>query len=140
MHVFTGGHVRKKSATREGWLAVSVANTISDFLVQSPAGTKSRSIPAHRFTYPLKLQALGKLIFYRHIAHVTQQVKKLCFLRCKFDALSNTCEKAGLERFPWASNHNQSWPGKHFCEQEAIHWPVALARAKGLNCLYLESP
>ena len=28
---------------------------------------------------PLKLQALGKLIFYRHIAHVTQQVEKLCF-------------------------------------------------------------
>ena len=29
--------------------------------------------------YPLKLQALGKLIFYRHIAHVTQKVEKLCF-------------------------------------------------------------
>ena len=33
--------------------------------------------------YPLKLQALGKLIFYRHIAHVTQKVEKLCFLRGK---------------------------------------------------------
>ena len=30
-------------------------------------------------TYPLELQALGKLIFYRHIAHVTQKVEKLCF-------------------------------------------------------------
>ena len=29
--------------------------------------------------YPLKLQALGKLICYRHIAHVTQKVEKLCF-------------------------------------------------------------
>ena len=29
--------------------------------------------------YPLKLQALGKLIFYRHIAQVTQKVEKLCF-------------------------------------------------------------
>ena len=30
-------------------------------------------------SFPLKLQALGKLIFYRYIAHVTQQVEKLCF-------------------------------------------------------------
>ena len=29
--------------------------------------------------HTLKLQALGKLIFYRHIAHVTQKVEKLCF-------------------------------------------------------------
>ena len=26
-------------------------------------------------SYPLKLQGLGKLIFYRHIAHVTQKVR-----------------------------------------------------------------
>ena len=31
----------------------------------------------------LKLQALGKLISYRHIAHVTQKVEKLRFLRGK---------------------------------------------------------
>ena len=30
-------------------------------------------------SYSLKLQALGKLIFYRHIAHVAQKVEKLCF-------------------------------------------------------------
>ena len=30
-----------------------------------------------RLSYPLKLQALAKLIFYRHIAHVTQKVEKL---------------------------------------------------------------
>ena len=29
-------------------------------------------------TYPLKLQALGKLIFYRHIANVTTQKLKSC--------------------------------------------------------------
>ena len=28
--------------------------------------------------YPLKLQALGKLIFFKHMAHVTQKVEKLC--------------------------------------------------------------
>ena len=39
-------------------------------LLDGPKGTT---------TYPLKLQALGKLIFYRHIAHVTQKVEKLCF-------------------------------------------------------------
>ena len=35
-------------------------------------------------TYPLKLQALGKLIFYIHRAHVTQKVENsLVFLRGK---------------------------------------------------------
>ena len=36
--------------------------------------------------YPLKLQALGKLTFYRHIAHVAQKVEKsFVFLRGKVD-------------------------------------------------------
>ena len=32
-------------------------------------------------TYPLKLQALGKLIFYRHIAHVTPKKLKSCVFK-----------------------------------------------------------
>ena len=32
-------------------------------------------------TYPLKLQGLGKLICYRHIAHVTPKKLKSCFLK-----------------------------------------------------------
>ena len=31
--------------------------------------------------YPLKLQGLGKFIFYRHIAHVTQKVAKCCVFK-----------------------------------------------------------
>ena len=42
-----------------------------------PAGGILLNLPLK--TYPLKLQALGKVIFYRHIAHVTQKVEKLCF-------------------------------------------------------------
>ena len=36
-------------------------------------------LPDSKATYPLKLQALGKLICCRHIAHVTQTVENLCF-------------------------------------------------------------
>ena len=32
-------------------------------------------------TYPLKLQAQGKLIFYRHIAHITPNKLKSCVLK-----------------------------------------------------------
>ena len=42
-------------------------------------------------TYPLKLQGLGKLIFYRHIAHVTQKVeKRFVFLRGKKNDLADS--------------------------------------------------
>ena len=59
---------------------------ISPFGIQVPqdwemGGSNSPDQPTT--TYPLKLQALGKLIFYRHIAHATQKVEKLCFLRGK---------------------------------------------------------
>ena len=40
---------------------------------------KQKRPPPHTLAYPLKLQRSGKLTFYRHIAHVTQKVEKLCF-------------------------------------------------------------
>ena len=47
----------------------------------------NRFFPAH-LTYPLKLQALGKLIFYRHSPCYPQQVEKLCFCFCFFKEVS----------------------------------------------------
>ena len=52
---------------------------------KNPIPTKIGSNLCGCFTYPLKLQALGKLIFYRHIAHVTpKKLVKVVFLRGKF--------------------------------------------------------
>ena len=51
----------------------------SDQFLLKPTRVLILTLSLASSTYPLKLQALGKLIFYRHIAHVTQKVEKLCF-------------------------------------------------------------
>ena len=57
--------------------------------------TKPKNQRTSSSTYPLKLQGLGKLIFYRHIAHVTQQVEQLCFLRGKSTTPGTSILSAG---------------------------------------------
>ena len=63
------------------WLSLLLSLSLS-FSPQLSEGHRPRGTN-QTHTYLLKLQALGKLIFYRHITHVTQKVQKLCFLRGK---------------------------------------------------------
>ena len=70
---------------------------------------KKQANKLSEFPYPLKLQAMGKLIFYRHIAYVTQKVETLCFLRGKFHFKSpkGKLRERSIRhgRFPPASGH-----------------------------------
>ena len=69
--------------------------------MQSAAASWNRSkakMTRQTWAYPLKLQALNKLIFYRHIAHVTPNKLKSCVFKRKsakhFDPAIVTTNKA----------------------------------------------
>ena len=56
---------------------------LKDWANSGQSVTRLQHGPRFEQAYPLKLQALWKLIFYRHIAHVTQKVVKVVLLRGK---------------------------------------------------------
>ena len=66
-------------------------------------------------SYPLKLQALGKLIFCRHIAHVTQKV--VFFLRGK--QLSEQ-----LDMLLLTHTHKQIHPATQPLKHQSVRHPI----------------
>ena len=105
----------KKDTTRSPFWTVSKGNQPGgdgpSFLESQFCKRRRGPNSGSRKTYPVKLQALGKLIFYRHIAHVAQKVEKLCFLRGKKRITKKEAETAqpASQALPSLA---ESWAGK----------------------------